>query len=95
MEMADTTLTKEDNMYHGYEESQDRITDRMNRTRLADVVATYGEGWEQTADLIRPLIAAAEAGEGFSDVWCYENELVDTGLNDDRPYKPATGFMEW
>lgn len=25
----------------------------------------------------------------FTDVWSYENELVDTGLNDDRPYKPA------
>lgn len=75
-------------MYHGYEESQDRITDRMNRTRLADVVATYGEGWEETAGLIHPLIAAALAEvPQFADAWSYE--LVDTGLNDDRPYKPA------
>ena len=28
----------------------------------------------------------------YVDVWCYENELVDTGLNDDRPYKPAKPF---
>lgn len=77
-------------MYHGYEESQDRITDRMNKSRLADIVATYGEGWEETADLIHPLIAAALAEvPQFEDAWCYENELVDTGLNDDRPYKPA------
>ncbi len=72
-------------MYHGYEESQDRITDRMNRTRLADVIATYGKDWEKTADAIRPLIAAAEAGDTFSDVWSF----VDTGLTDDRPYRPG------
>lgn len=86
-------------MYHGYEESQDRITDRMNRTRLSDVVATYGKDWEQTADAIRPLIAAAEAGDTFSDVWsdprtpeqraADEDTLVDTGLTDDRPYRPG------
>ncbi len=32
----------------------------------------------------------------FTDAWSDDRtELVDTGLNDDRPYKPATGFMEW
>lgn len=31
----------------------------------------------------------------FVDGFCFEDELVDTGLNDDRPYKPATGFMQW
>ena len=43
----------------------------MNRRRLQDVEATYGEGWEQTADLIHPLIAAAEA-EIFTDGFCDE-----------------------
>jgi len=58
----------------------------MNKKHLANIEAIYGAGWEQIADAIHPLIAAAEA-EIFSDAWCYEDELVDTGLNDDRPYR--------
>jgi len=43
----------------------------MNKKRLADVVATYGEGWEETADLIHPLIAAALAEvPQFEDAFC-------------------------
>ena len=49
------------------------------------VKETYGEGWEEDADNIHALIAAAEAGdEGFEDDWC------DNGLFDDRLYRPAT-----
>ena len=43
----------------------------------------YGEGWEEDADNIHVLIAAAEAGDAEFD-WC------DNGLFDDRPYRPAT-----
>lgn len=42
------------------------------------IAETYGEGWEQDADDIHVLIAAAEAGD------------CDNGLYDDRPYHPAT-----
>lgn len=49
------------------------------------IAETYGEGWEQDADNIHALIAAAEAGDAeFEDDWC------DNGLYDDRPYRPAT-----
>jgi len=45
---------------------------------------------EEDANDISNLIAAALAEvPQFEDVWSYEDELVDTGLNDDRPYKPA------
>ena len=46
------------------------------------VKEAYGEGWEEDADNIHALIAAAEAGDAVD--WC------DNGLFDDRPYRPAT-----
>jgi hypothetical protein len=65
-------------IYHGYTESQERIEDRMNRNRLADVEATYGADWEATADALRIHIECADTLDWVGEIEAQAAEDDDT-----------------
>ena len=71
-------ITEKEDKMNGYIDTNAEY--RLNARHLKHIEATYGKDWEQVADAIRPLIAAAEA-EVFTDGFC------DNGLTDDRPYR--------
>ncbi len=64
----------------------------------AYLAAEQGSGinvTEEQADSVHNLIVTAESTEGFTDAWCFEDDAIDTGLTDDRPYRAgdASGEM--
>jgi hypothetical protein len=64
----------------------------MNSKHLAHIAAIYGEGWEQIADAIHPLIAAAEAGDVFTDSWA--DERIDPRSESVRAHDEFSAEVE-